>query len=103
MLIPSVIEKSVIFIKEQSFPQMASTDDAFFNRNWAGVCEGLLGRTRIGVGRVHGLYVVGPGGDCCCVDLPALEVEFLGKKNEKKRGPARASPVAAPMPKSVSF
>ena len=79
------------------------TDDAFFNRNWAGVCEGLLGRTRIGVGRVHGLYVFGLGGDCFCVDRPTLEVEFLCKKNEKKRGSARASPVTAPMPKSVSF
>ena len=25
------------------------------------------------------------------------------KKNKKEEGPARASPVAAPMPKSVSF
>ena len=31
--IPSVTEKSVIFIKELSFPQTAPTDDAFFNRN----------------------------------------------------------------------
>ena len=29
-LIPSVTEKSVIFIKELSFPQTAPTDDAFF-------------------------------------------------------------------------
>ena len=27
---------------------------------------------------------------------------FLCKKNKKEEGPARASPVAAPMPKSVS-
>ena len=67
------------------------------------MCEGLLGQTQIGAGRVHGLYVFGPGGDCCCVDRTALEVEFLCKKNEKKMGSARASPVAAPMPKSVSF
>ena len=31
-LIPSVTEKSVIFVKELSFPQTASTDDAFFNQ-----------------------------------------------------------------------
>ena len=30
-LIPSVIEKSVIFIKELSFPQTSPTDDAFFS------------------------------------------------------------------------
>ena len=42
MLIPSVTEKSVIFIKELSFPQTAPTDDAFFNRNWAGACEGVV-------------------------------------------------------------
>ena len=39
-LIPSVTEKSVIFIKELSFPQTAPTDDAFFNWNWAGACGG---------------------------------------------------------------
>ena len=38
--IPSVTEKSVIFMKELSFPQTELTDDAFFNRNWAGACEG---------------------------------------------------------------
>ena len=37
-LIPLVTEKSVILIKELSFPQTAPTDDAFFNRNWAGAC-----------------------------------------------------------------
>ena len=30
-------------------------------------------------------------------------MELLWKKNKKEEGPARASPVAAPMPKSVSF
>ena len=39
-LIPSITEKSVIFMKELSFPQTAPTDDAFFNRNWAGECGG---------------------------------------------------------------
>ena len=40
LLIPSVTEKSVIFMKELSFPQTAPTNDAFFNRNWAGKCGG---------------------------------------------------------------
>ena len=38
--IPSVTEKSVIFVKELSFPQTEPTDDAFFNWNWAGACRG---------------------------------------------------------------
>ena len=37
-LIPSVTERSALFVKELSFPQTVSTDDAFFNRNWAGAC-----------------------------------------------------------------
>ena len=36
-------------------------------------------------------------------DLQALDVALLCKKNKKEEGPAGASPVAAPMPKSVSF
>ena len=37
-LIPSFTEISALFVKEFSFPQTAPTDDAFFNRNWAGGC-----------------------------------------------------------------
>ena len=37
-LIPTVTEKSALFVKELSFPHMAPTDDAFFNWNWAGAC-----------------------------------------------------------------
>ena len=37
-LIPSVTERSALFVKELSFPQTAPTDDTFFNRNWAGAC-----------------------------------------------------------------
>ena len=37
-LIPSVTERSTIFVKELSFPQMTPTDDAFFKRNWPGAC-----------------------------------------------------------------
>ena len=37
------------------------------------------------------------------VDRPALDVVLPCKKNRKEEGPARASPVAAPMPNSVSF
>ena len=77
-------------------------DDVFFNRNWAGVCLGSLGQTRIGVGQVHRLCVVSPGCDCYCADRSALNVALLCKKNKKKGGSARASHVTAPMPKSDS-
>ena len=45
----------------------------------------------------------GRGWDCCYVDHLALDVVHLFKKNQKEEGSAGASPVAAPMPKSVSF
>ena len=54
-LIPSVTEKSVILIKELSFPQTAPTDDAFFSTG--------TGLERIGV--------VGPDLDCWRAGLQA--------------------------------
>ena len=42
------------------------------------------------------------GYDCYCVDRPALDVALLCKNNQDG-GSARASPVAAPMPKLVPF
>ena len=53
-----------------------------------------------------GLQAPGSSGlkfDCCSAGLQALDVALLCKKNKKEGGSARASPVAAPMPKSVSF
>ena len=44
----------------------------------------------------------GLGYDCCCADWQVLNATRLCK-NKKEGGSARASPVAAPMPKSVSF
>ena len=84
-LIPSVTEKSVIFVKELSFPQTVSTDDAFFNRNWDRACRGRW---------------AGPGLMLGWAGLQALNVALLCK-NKKERGSARSSPVTAPMPKSV--
>ena len=40
--------------------------------------------------------------DRCTIDLQALDVALLCK-NKEEGGSTRASPVAAPMPKSVSF
>ena len=39
-----------MFIKELSFPQTASTDDAFFNRNLAGAWRGHWARPGLLVG-----------------------------------------------------
>ena len=39
----------------------------------------------------------------CWAGLQALDVALLYKKNKKEEGPVGASPVAAPLPKLVSF
>ena len=93
-LIPSVTEKSAIFVKELSFPQTAPTDDAFFNRTGL-ECIGV-------VGPEIGLLLLGwfAGSGCGTAGLQALDVALL-YKDKKEEGSAGASPVAAPMPKSV--
>ena len=53
--------------------------------------------------RSTGCASSGLGYDCCCADRQVLNVAHLFKKNQKEEGSARASSVAAPMPKSVSF
>ena len=45
-LIPLVTEKSIIFVKELSFPQTVQTDDAFFQPDWVGACWGRWAGTR---------------------------------------------------------
>ena len=60
-LIPSVTEKSVIFIKELSFPQTAPTDDACFQPELGWSVFGLLGRSWADTGLVCRPCVVGPG------------------------------------------
>ena len=47
--------------------------------------------------------MVGLDLDCCWVDLQALCVALFCKKNKKEEGSVGASPVAAPILKSVSF
>ena len=82
-LIPSVTERSVLFVKELSFPQTTRTDDTFFN--WTGL-------KRVGVvGLEPGLLL----------DWSASFNVVLLCKDKKEEGSARASPVASPMPKSV--
>ena len=60
-LIPSLTEKSVILIKELSFPQTAPTDDAFFQPELGWSMFGLLGRSWADIGLVCRSCVVGPG------------------------------------------
>ena len=55
---------------------------------------------RTGLERVG---VVRPELGCCWTGLPAPYVAFLWKKNKKEEEPVGASPVAALLPKSVSF
>ena len=43
------------------------------------------------------------GRTAAATDWQALDVALPCKKNHKEEGPARASPMAAPMPKSDSF
>ena len=43
------------------------------------------------------------GRTAAAADRQALDVALPCKKNQKEEGPVRASPVTAPMPKSVSL
>ena len=94
--IPSVTEKSVIFIKELSFPQTAPTDDAFFQPElgwsvlgpWAG--PGLL------AGWLAGSWIVG-------AEIGLLQCWSASSGRDtplqnKEGGSARASLVAASFP-----
>ena len=75
-LIPSVAEKSALFVTELSFPQTTPTDDAFFNRT---------GLERAGVvGPEFGLLLGWSAGSSVA----------LLCKNKKVEGLAGASPVA---------
>ena len=78
-------------------------DDAFFNWNWAGACWDRWAGPRLILDRSTGCASSGLGYDyCCCADWQVPNAARLCK-NKKEGGSARASPVAAPMPKSVSF
>ena len=53
-------KKSVIFVKELSFPQMTPTDDAFFfQSDWAGACRGRWARPGLLAGWSAGYWIVG--------------------------------------------
>ena len=47
-----------MFVQELSFPQTVPTDDAFFNRNWAGACGGRLAGPGLLAGWATGFWIV---------------------------------------------
>ena len=83
-LIPSVTERSALFLKELSFPQTAPTDDAFLNWNWAGACRDRWAGTGTAAGPIRW-----------------LRMRCFPAKTNNKRGIGRGSPVVTPMPKLV--
>ena len=90
-----------MFVQELSFPQTAPTNDAFFNRNWAGVCGGCLADLDCWRAGLQAPGLSGLRQDRYNAELQAPNVVFLCK-NENDGGSAWASPVAAPMLKSDS-
>ena len=93
-----------MFIKELSVPKTAPTDDAFFNRNWAGARRGRWAGPGLSVSwGCRLLYPRGWGRTVATMLDCRFWVWHFSAKQQGKRGSARASPVAAPMPKSVSF
>ena len=91
-----------MFMQELSFPQTAPTDDAFFQPELGWSVWGSLGWTKSAGGldwRMPDRLAVE---DHCSIDLWTL-IEVLPYENKEEGGSARASPVAAPMPKSVPF
>ena len=99
-LIPSVTERSVLFVKELSFQQTAPTDDAFFQSDWIGEYWGRRAGDRTAAGLVCRLWIIGSeiglwlgwsAGSGCGAPL----------QRQERRRVGGVSPVAAPMPKSV--
>ena len=82
-----------LFLKIKIEKILFDNDDAFFQPDWAGACWGRWVGTMADAELVCKLWV----------DLQTLCVALLCKNNKKEEGPAGASPVAASMPKSVSF
>ena len=74
----------------------------FFNRNWAGAYGGRWAGPSLLAGWIGGCWTVWAVEDHCSIDLWTL-IEVLLCNNKEEGGSARASPVAAPMPKSVPF
>ena len=68
-----------------SFPQMASTDDVFFNWNWAGARLGSLGRTWADAGLICRLCVVGPGVGLLLLLIGKLRMRHSSAKRTRKK------------------
>ena len=74
-------------------------DDAFFNRNWAGSCRGRWAGPGLLAGWDAGSWIVWAE----VGSLQCWSASYGGGTSLQKQGSARALPVTAPMPKSVSF
>ena len=74
----------------------------FFNRNWAGAYGGRWAGPSLLAGWIGGYWIVWAVEDHCCTNLWTL-IDVLPCKNKDEGGSGRASPVAAPIPKSVPF
>ena len=79
-----------------------NSDDAYFNRNWAGACR-VVGLDREGWWTGFEDAKLFMAGQDHCRSISQLRLEHLSAKTKKKEGSARAWPVAAPMPKSDYF
>ena len=79
-------------------PQTTPTDDVFFQPELGWSVLGVVGPDL----DLQALGFSGLKWDCSRASLQALDVALLCK-SKKEGGSARASPVATPIPKSVSF
>ena len=85
-LIPSVTEKSVIFVKELSFPQTAPTDDAFFQPDWAEACWGRWAGTMAAVDWSEGSGSSGWAWTAAGLIYRLCVWIFSAKRTRKKKG-----------------
>ena len=83
-------------MKELSFPQTAPTDNAFFQPDWAGAYWGHWAGDRTVAGLVCRLRMW-----YCWSAVSGCGAPL--QRQEMKKGPVRALPVAASIPKSASF
>ena len=75
-----------MFMKELSFPQTAPTDDAFFNRNWAGVCRGRWAGPGLLAGWDVGFWIAGAGVGLLLLLIGKLWTWHSSVKTRKKGG-----------------
>ena len=78
-------------------------DDVFFQPDWVGACWGRWAGPGLMLGWSAGSWMWLFSGRIAAMLVCKLRMWHSSAKNKKEGGSARASPVAAPMPKSASF